>query len=127
MINTKIKTNLLNEFNKRKTTFNANKFQKVMQKWEEYRNKILKGTLQLDEYTNLTKFNSNYLMHFLIYDSECTNLLGNSNVQNMQHTMLKRNGNTLDWYLNKTRKFPLNVSANRTAAENFLIIIYCHY
>lgn len=119
MINKKIKTDLLNEYNKRKTNFNAKLFQKVMQKWEVYRTKILNGNFQLDEYTNLKNIAPNYLMHFLIYDKECESVLGNSNVQNMQHTMLKRNSKTSDWYLNKTRKFPLNASADRTAAENY--------
>ncbi len=78
-----------------------NEYNKTIDKWKMYRQKIEDGTITLEEYTN--RINSkDYLTYFLEYDSD---IFGSSKGGNAFHYMIKMNDDET-FYLNKYDKEP---------------------
>ncbi len=85
----------------------------ILEKWKEYREKILNGTLTLDEYTNRKP--NNYLCNFLENESH---FFGSSHTGSAAHFMVKLNSDGT-YSLIKAGGFEKNSKADRPSAERY--------
>lgn len=86
----------------------------VLTKWREYRDKIINGTLTLEEYTNRKPID--YLCNFAENESE---FFGSSRAGYATHFMVKLNDDGITYYLSEANGFATNKTANRQDAEAY--------
>lgn len=87
----------------------------ILEKWEQYREKILNKTLTIDEYTNRAGITSEYFTNFIEKGSK---FFGISKGHDTNQYMLQLNSDGT-YYIGGSSKFKKNLTADRIEAEIF--------
>lgn len=101
-----------NEYNNQEDELNN-----LIKEWMKYKDKIINGTIDLDDYTNIlanpTEMPGGYLCNFL--ERTTSNLLGSSKPGDARHFEVKLNSDNSTYHIKSEKIF----NANRQEAENF--------
>ena len=88
----------------------------ILIKWEEFRDKIASGNLELNEYTNRVENGGEFLTHFL---NLTTSELGRSREGNTKQLMLQMNEGCQTYYLEKIDGTSKNEKAEEDEANKY--------